>query len=119
HGALRRVRAADQAGFVRGLTAALVLAGAGGVVQYRALVQLDFGWTTHAYGSIFYTLAGFVFVVAVVAMVMGASALYWAVRGIYTARRHAAVANIARFWMATVVVWIAGFATLYLGPRLT
>jgi cytochrome c oxidase subunit I+III len=39
--------------------------------------------------------------------------------GRYTARRHASVANIARFWAAMVVIWLAGFATLYLGPMLT
>jgi cytochrome c oxidase subunit I+III len=119
HAARDRVRADDQGGFLGGLVAALVLAGAGAAFQFRHLVQLDFGWTTHAYGSIFYTLAGFVFVVQVVAMIMGTSILYWAVRGTYTARRHAAVANVVRYWTATAVVWIAGFATLSLGPRLT
>jgi cytochrome c oxidase subunit I+III len=119
HAALRRVRAADQPGFIRALVAALVLGGSAFVLQYRELVRLDVDWTSHAYGSIFYTLAGFVLVVATAAIIMGAFALYWALRGLYTARRHAAVANIARFWTAAVVVWIIGFAALYLGPRLT
>ena len=34
----------------------------------RDIVRLDFGGTDHAYGSIFYTLAGFVFVVAPAAL---------------------------------------------------
>jgi cytochrome c oxidase subunit I+III len=29
------------------------------------------------------------------------------------------VANITRFWAAMVAIWVVGFATLYLGPRLT
>jgi cytochrome c oxidase subunit I+III len=118
-GALRRVKAADQAGFIGALVASLALGGGGFVLQFRELVRLDFAWTTHAYGSIFYTLAGFAFVVAAASLIMGASALYWGLRGLYTARRHAAVANIARFQAAAVVVWLIGFATLYLGPRLT
>jgi cytochrome c oxidase subunit I+III len=117
--ALRRVRAADQPGFIRSLAAALVLAGAGAVVQFLDLARLDFGWTGHAYGSIFFLLAGFVVVVAVATLIVVALTLYWAIGGRYTARRHANVANISRLWAAMVVIWVVGFATLYLGPRLT
>ena len=42
-----------------------------------------------------------------------------AYRGQYPARRHANVANVARFWAAMVVMWVVGFGTLYLGPHLT
>ena len=117
--ARRRVRSGDARGLIWGIAAALVLAGSGTIVQVRDIVQLDIGWASHAYGSIFHTLAGFVLVVAMSGMVMLAAALFWAVRGLYTSRSHAAVANIHRFWSAAVVVWVAGFATLYLGPHLT
>ena len=117
--ALRRVREADQGGFVGALVLGLVLLGAGVAVQLLDIGELDFGWTEHAYGSIFYTLTGFVAVVAFGTMVMGAMATFWALRGLYTVRRHAAVANIARFWTGTAVVWVVGFAVLHLGPHLT
>jgi cytochrome c oxidase subunit I+III len=117
--ALQRVGAGDQRGFVRGLVAALVLAAGGVVVQWLDIAGLGLHGTTHAYGSIFFTLAGFVSTVAVGAVIMLAMTLLWAIRGLYTARRHATVANIARFWTAMVVVWVVGFATLYLGPHLT
>jgi cytochrome c oxidase subunit I+III len=57
--------------------------------------------------------------VAAAALIVVALTLYWAIGGHYTARRHANVTNIARFWAAMVVIWVIGFATLYLGPRLT
>jgi cytochrome c oxidase subunit I+III len=117
--ALRRVRAADQRGFILGLIGALALAGAATVVQWVDVARFDFAWTAHAYGSIFYTLAGFVLLVAMGAMIMVAMTLFWALRGQYNARRHANVANVARFWTAMVVIWVVGFATLYLGPHLT
>jgi cytochrome c oxidase subunit I+III len=117
--ALRRVRAADQRGFIAALGAALALAGGGAVVQLLDIARLGFGWTDHAYGSIFFLLAGFVAMVAAAALIVVALTLYWAVRGQYTARRHANVANITRFWAAMVVIWVVGFATLYLGPHLT
>jgi cytochrome c oxidase subunit I+III len=117
--ALRRVRAADQRGFIAALAVAFALAGGGVVVQLLDIAGLGFGWTDHAYGSIFFLLAGFVVMVAVAALIVVALTLYWAVRGQYTARRHANVANVARFWAAMVAMWVIGFGTLYLGPRLT
>jgi cytochrome c oxidase subunit I+III len=117
--ALRRVQADDQRGFIAGLGGALALAGAGMVIQVIDLAGVGFGWTESAYASIFHTLAGFVLAIAVAAMIMVTAALYWAVRGQYTSRRHANVANVARFWAAMVVMWVVGFATVYLGPYLT
>ncbi len=116
--ALRRVRAGDQPGFIGALVATLVLAGAGAVIQFGDVAGFEFGGTHHAYGSIFYTLSGFVFAAAAAGLIMLAMALFYAVRGQYGARRHATVANITRFWTAAVVVWVVGFGTLYLGPRL-
>jgi cytochrome c oxidase subunit I+III len=117
--ALRRLRAADQRGFIAALAVALALAGGGVVVQLLDIAGLGFGWTDHAYGSIVLLLAGFVVMVAVAALIVVALTLYWAVRGQYTARRHANVANVARFWAAMVAMWVVGFGTLYLGPHLT
>ena len=117
--ALRRVGAGDNGGFIRGLVGALLLAGAGVVLQIQDLAAMDFGWTQHAYGSIFFLLAGFVLVVTMGTMVMGAMALVWALQGLYTSRRHATVANIARFWTAMATMWVIGIGTLYVGPRFT
>ncbi|MDP8930744.1 MAG: cytochrome c oxidase subunit 3, partial [Actinomycetota bacterium] len=114
-----RISAGDQRGFILGLVAALILAGSGAIVQWLDIAQLGVAARAHAYGSIFYTLTGFVSVVAGGAMVMLAMTLFWASRGLYSARRHAPIANVVRFWMAMVVVWVVGFATLYLAPHLT
>jgi cytochrome c oxidase subunit I+III len=116
--ALRRVAHGDQRGFVRTLGGTLVVAGSAAVVQLLDMTGVGFGWTAHAYGSIFYTLAGFVFLIALCGAIMVAMTLFWALRGLYTARRHAAVANVVRFYTAMVAVWVIGFATIYLGPYL-
>jgi cytochrome c oxidase subunit I+III len=117
--ARRSIAGGDMRGFRGGLVAALLLGGAGVIVQVLALAELDVTWTAHAYGSIFYTLAGFVLAVAFAALIMLAMVVYWAHRGTYTYRRHAPIANVARFWSAMVVIWVVGFATLYFGPVLT
>jgi cytochrome c oxidase subunit I+III len=117
--ALRRVGAGNQTGFVRGLAVALALAVIAAVLQWTDIARLDYNGTTHAYGSIFFTLAGFVSTVALGAGIAVAMTLYWAVQGVYTEHRYAPIANVARFWTAMVVMWVIGFGTLYLGPLLT
>jgi cytochrome c oxidase subunit I+III len=117
--ALRRITGGDRIGFLGGLTAGLALAVVGMVVQVLDLAQHEPGWTEHAYGSIFFTLAGFVLVVATAAVIMLSMVLYWAFRGLYTARRHAPIVNVVRFWTAMVVLWVTGFGTLHLAPVLT
>jgi cytochrome c oxidase subunit I+III len=117
--AQRRMGAGDRGGFLRGLVVALALTGTGLAVQWIDLVRLDLAWRAHAYGSVVYTVAGFVFVVTMAALIALAMTVFWTVRGAYTPRRHAPVANVVRFWMAMVAVWLIGFATLYLGPHLT
>ncbi len=119
YAALQRVRAGDQTGFIAALVVTVALAAAGAAVQFRDVAQFTFGATHHAYGSIFYTLTGFIFVAAGAGLIMLVMALYWAIQGRYDRRRHATVANIARYWTASVVVWLVGFATLYIAPRLT
>jgi cytochrome c oxidase subunit I+III len=117
--ARRRVAADDRRGFLAGLGSSIALACAGGVLQWFDLAGLGFAWRAHAYGSIFYTLAGFVIVIAAAALIMMTMTTFWAVRGVYTARRHAPIANVVRFWEAMVAVWVIGFGTLYLAPYLT
>ena len=116
--ALRRLRS-DNRGFIRGLVGAIVLAGMGVVLQIQDLAAMDFGWTKHAYGSIFFLLAGFVLALTMGTMIMGTMTVVWALKGLYTSRRFATITNITRFWAAMVVMWVIGFATLYLGPHLT
>jgi heme/copper-type cytochrome/quinol oxidase subunit 3 len=64
-------------------------------------------------------LTGFALVILGGAMIMLAMTVFWALRGLYTARRYAPVVNVARFYAAAVLVWVVAFATLYLGPYLT
>jgi cytochrome c oxidase subunit I+III len=117
--AQQRIAAGDRRGFLTGLAAALALVVVAMAVQIRDLAQYEAGWTSSAYGSIFYTLAGFVLVVAGAAAIMMVMVLYWSARGLYTVRRHAPIANALRFWTTMVAIWVVGHGTLYLAPALT
>jgi cytochrome c oxidase subunit I+III len=116
---LARLRAADVRGFALALLAAIGLAGAGLVLQYLDVGRLGIDGNASSYGSIFQTMAGFVYVSTTAALIMLAMTLFWALRGQFSARRYAPVVNVARFHAAAVVVWVVGFGTLYLGPALT
>ena len=116
---MRRLLAEDRGGFMARMAAALLIGITGLVLQVTDVSAVGFAWTEHAYGSIFQTLAWFTLLVGAITLLVTALVLYWGWRGLYSSRRHAAVANVARLWSATSVIWIVGFATLYLAPRLT
>ncbi|MGE3833396.1 MAG: cytochrome c oxidase subunit I [Acidimicrobiia bacterium] len=118
-GALRRIKEGDAAGLRRGIGAALGIGALAMVLQVRELAELDVGWTEHAYGSIFFLLAGFCLAALVAASILATMTLYWSMRGCYTARRHTVPLNAARFWGAATAMWVIGFGVLYLAPRLT
>jgi cytochrome c oxidase subunit I+III len=119
HVALQRVRAGRQGRFLGALVATLSLATAGAVIQGRDISGMAIGPGAHAYGSVFATLTGFGYVVLGGALIMLAMVLFWAIRGHYDARRHANVANVRTLHTGAVLMWIAVFGTLYLGPLLT
>ena len=82
------------------------------------LTTLDFSAQDHAYGSIFYLVAG------------TCSPSRWSAsyrrrrrRGRGPRRVHAAalpaVTNATRYWIALCTMWVIGTATLYLVPRIS
>jgi cytochrome c oxidase subunit I+III len=97
----------------------VALASAGVAVQFVEASGMPLGVGEHAYGSIFHTLGGILVLLMAGAIVALAMVLWWAVRGLYTVRRYATVAHVARLYTAVTVMWLIGFATLYLGPYLT
>ncbi len=117
--ALHGIKADDQRRLRVGLAVAAALGGIGVAVQALEVTGVVFDSQTHAYGSIFHVMGWFCLMVAVAGIVMALMTLYWAVRGRYTARRHVPVANVALYWAALAVIWVIGFATLYLTPLLT
>ncbi|MBW3668500.1 MAG: hypothetical protein KY443_04730, partial [Actinobacteria bacterium] len=90
-------------------------AGAFGVLV-GDIAAMDFTAQDHAYGSIFFTLGGFVLVMAAITAVLDGFVLWQSLHGRFTTRRHAPVANAARFGVAAAVVWAVGLGTLYVVP---
>ncbi len=101
-----------------GLVGAGVLTVVAGALLIYDLTTLDFRAQDHAYGSIFYLLAGFLLALALIGLVILSVVLGGVAKGHFSPRRHAAVTNTGRYWSAFTAMWLIGSATLYLVPRL-
>ena len=115
---LRRIRAGDRTGLVRGLTVTLILGAMFLIGQLYDYSILGFGVSSGIYGTVFYTLTAFhgahVFggVVAIAVMLTRGAA------GQFSARHHAAIEGVSWYWHFVDVVWIALVTTLYVLPIL-
>ena len=116
--ALRGARADRTRRLVAGVGAAIALTVLAVVVQVFDFASMRFDAQTHAYGSIFYTLGGFLIASAVISVVVDGVVLYQGIKHRFTARRHVPVLNATRFCAALNVIWFIGLATLYLAPRM-
>ncbi|MEO2109195.1 MAG: cytochrome c oxidase subunit I [Actinomycetota bacterium] len=117
--ALRRVREAGTTAFKGWLVAGSVIGIAAAVHLFLHINGLEFDSKTHAYGSIYHTLAGFLLLMVVIGAVMTTMMAVWAVQGHFTNHRHVPVTNTATWWAAISVIWVIGAATLGLGPVVT
>ncbi|HEY7072406.1 MAG TPA: cytochrome c oxidase subunit 3 [Acidimicrobiales bacterium] len=112
-GSQRRLRAGLAAGWVLGATF-LVLTFA---VEWPTTLK-EFGPTTNAYGSMFFTITGFHAAHVVVGLLFSTWVQVWAWRGLYDRDRHLSVENFALYWQFVDAVWLFVLLTVYLSPRL-
>jgi heme/copper-type cytochrome/quinol oxidase subunit 3 len=75
--------------------------------------------TTHAYGSLFFTITGFHGAHVAAGLLMIAVILVQAMLNHFSAGRYGAVTNVAWYWHFVDVVWLSVFICLYLSPHLT
>jgi cytochrome c oxidase subunit I+III len=93
---------------------------AAGYLAMKAIehMQMDYSWTSHAYGSMVWTISGYSAFHVLGLLVMGA--VIWAIHhyGHLRGRRVAAVEAVGVYWyfvsLSSVPVW----ATLYVAPYL-
>jgi cytochrome c oxidase subunit I+III len=117
--ARRQIEAGSSSRLVVSSAAALVLTASAGLLLIAHLAGLPFSAQDHAYGSIYYVLAGALVAMAVIGVVIDGVVLVAARRRLFTPRRHAAVINAHRFAVVLAAMWIIGTATLTLTPPLT
>ncbi|MEZ4711724.1 MAG: cytochrome c oxidase subunit I [Caldilineaceae bacterium] len=87
-------------------------AAASGLLLYD-FWRVGFRHDSHAYGSIFYTLLGFLLLIMTAALIQNGMTQIWAAMGRYSDREHVAIEVTGRFWYAAIVIWLSVVATLY------
>ena len=114
--AQQRIRQDDQDGFCRAVALALGLGLITAGLLFYDLWRQPFDHTTHAYGSLYYTLGSFLLLIVGSAVLQTLFTLYWAWRGHYTAREHVAIQVGVIFWQGAFVFWLVLAATIYVSP---
>ncbi len=112
-GSQRRLRRGLAAGFVLGATF-LVLTLA---VEWPETLR-EFGPTTNAYGSLFFTITGFHAAHVLVGLLFNLWTQARARQGAFDEHRHLTVQNFAMYWHFVDTVWAFVLLTIYLSPRL-
>jgi heme/copper-type cytochrome/quinol oxidase subunit 3 len=112
-GSQRRLRRWLAVGFAFGATF-LVLTLA---VEWPETLK-EFGPTTNAYGSLFFTITGFHAAHVAVGLLFSLWTQVRAWRGAFDEDRHLTVQNFALYWQFVDAVWAFVLLTIYLSPRL-
>jgi cytochrome c oxidase subunit I+III len=115
--ALRSIQMGNQGRLRAGLAGAFVLGALALGLLIFDYTQLGFDAQINAYGSLFFMLGAFVFLVVLAGLGMNAIVQFWAWRGHYTMGRHVAVSNTTLYWYAMIIFWIITLATLYVSPH--
>ena len=99
-----------------GLAAVFVLGGLALGLLINDFRQAPFTIGTNAYGSLFYTINGFIFVLVIAGLLQNIYTQVWAWAGRYTAREHVAIDVTGVWWWATIVFWLIAVGVVYVGP---
>ena len=85
------------------------------VVEYSGY---DYDWTTHAYGSVTWTMTGVHTAHVISVLTKGLVVLAMSLRGMFRADRHLAFEVSTLYWVFVVVIWLPLYFTMYISPRL-
>jgi cytochrome c oxidase subunit 3 len=77
-----------------------------------------FNWTSHTFGSLYYTITGFHMLHVLAGLLILIAVLIWVVRGLYDRSDHLGLTTASWYWHFVDVVWLTVFFSFYLWPRL-
>jgi heme/copper-type cytochrome/quinol oxidase subunit 3 len=89
------------------------------VVQYFEWSEKTFNISSHAYGSLYFTITGFHMAHVFVGVLILIWLFIWSWRGYFNRVRYAHIHIGALYWHFVDVVWLFIFFTFYITPRLT
>ena len=116
--AKRAIVRGDQRTLALGQVAALALGMLFLALKIIEYSGYDYDWTTHAYGSITWTITGFHSAHVVSVVMKGLVVLAMSLRGMFRPDRHLAFEMSTLYWVFVVVIWLPLYFTMYVSPRL-
>ncbi len=113
----RGIKRGNQAQLRIGLAVAWLMAAAFVGNSIKDFLDLSFGWSDHAYGSIFYATVGLHLAHVIIALIMsiGVQVKAWGRR--YDDTHHLTVEVVSLYWHFVDVVWIFVFSALFLSEH--
>ena len=85
------------------------------VIEYGGY---DYDWSTHAYGSMVWTMTGFHTAHVISVIAKGIVGLIMSLRGMFRPDRHLAFEVSTMYWVFVTLIWLPLYFTMYISPRL-
>jgi heme/copper-type cytochrome/quinol oxidase subunit 3 len=114
----RGIKRGNRVSAVLGLALGFLLGSIFVVVQVFEWLSKTFSVSSHAYGSLYFTITGFHMAHVAGGLIMLAVLLVWTAMRYFGPKRHAAISIGAVYWHFVDAVWLLVFTTFYLTPRL-
>lgn len=114
HRSVKDAERGDRSGAIGWLVTTFVLGGVFLVNQLLEYASLDFGFTSHAYGSIYYLLTGFHAAHVFAGLILMLSVLALVVPATSRAPTSGTVSAFSYYWHFVDVVWVLVFTVVYL-----
>ncbi len=115
----RGIRQDHRGRLVLGLLITLALGAAFVGIELYDWSSEPFTLASSAYGSLYFTTAGFHLIHVAVGLLILVALLVWSALGYFDLERFAPVSIGALYWHFVVVVWLAEFFTFYITPYLS
>jgi heme/copper-type cytochrome/quinol oxidase subunit 3 len=115
--AIRKNRqGATRLGLAAGFVLGAVFLGIQVAVEYPEKLN-EFGPTTNAYGSLFFTLTGFHGTHVLIGLMISLWTQVREWRGAFDATRHVTIQNFAMYWHFVDIVWLFVLLSIYVSPH--
>lgn len=112
-----RINKGDTRGLIVGIAVALLLDALVLVFRWFQMMEFDFRWSEHAYGSIVWAITVFHFT-HVASAIMGTAVIeVLALKGFWNRERQVAVVVDTLYWYFVSFAWVPLYLTVYWAPR--
>lgn len=115
--ASKGIQKGDQRRLKIGLGGAVLLETVFFIIKLMMSGGIDYGWSDHAYASIFWTISRLHTGHVLAAVLMGAVVAVLAMRGYFTAERRLGVQVVNIYFQFVALIWLPVLLVLYLLPH--